>query len=198
MIAFKRALVNSGLVLEIQGKQPTEIRRLITAVDPDLAALLIIPGLSDTVLRKDYQRPSATSEWVPVITELHSSEKSKLQASKERDTRRMRRDASVAQTVGKGAKNAAILKKRGRKKNNAAADDANALQAAMPAINMHRSSWALRSPPKTIRINKAAEGNSGPIGITLFFNSPKEPSDDAMASPVLKKSGGNRGRRGPK
>lgn len=130
MLSFKKSLLMSGMLLDLHDKPAAEARRLLMSVDPDLASLLIIPDLTRPAAIKREQ--GKLNEWTPVLTELHAGERDRLEASRDRETRRIRRQEAGSASA------------RGRKKK----AKVEAKQLAEPVI---KRIWSLRSPPRTLR-----------------------------------------------
>lgn len=129
VLSFKKSLLMSGMLLDLHDKPATEARRLLMSVDPDLATLLIIPDLTrpSTIKRE----ASRLNEWTPVLTELHAGELGRLEAARNRDARRIRRQEASA-AGGRGRKKARV-------------------EAKQPAEPVIKRIWGLRSPPRTLR-----------------------------------------------
>lgn len=136
-MAFKKALLLSGILSSLHDKPASEARRLLTAVDPDLASVLIFPD--PTKLIRENTRHTPLAEWSPAITELMTKDdKSALEQKRDREVRKNKRHAPfpVQEQVARG---------RGRKPKRAQAE----MVAKSRQLTIQQ--WSILQPPCTLR-----------------------------------------------
>lgn len=201
--SVKKALLSSGILLELAGETPVEAKRRVTAVDPDLANLLIFPNQKlhpksststgetlgssgEAMLRVPLANISTSrtklDEWTPLVQELTLAEREKREMSQPSKVRRQ--DSSLALRNNNHAKHGVKKKGRGRKPKlhhlNHAAQE-NILTEKHEPLVISNAYTLPRSPPRLIRTMLDKKANSS------SFIDPKV--DETSA-----KSGSRRGR----
>ena len=137
VMAFKKSLLLSGILSTLHDKPANEARRLLTAVDPDLASLLIFPD--STKLIRENTRHTPLSEWSPSITELMTKDdKSVLEQKRDREVRKNKRHVPfpTQEPVARG---------RGRKPKHVQTD------MVSKSRQVTSQQWSILQPPCTLR-----------------------------------------------